>query len=88
MNAVGSNIEKTKDIAFDAALPLLFITRPDSDRTSRGDGKTIEGFYKTYITNPVRQEVATFSAPHYMHWTRSAEIAEAVDSFLAKRSLE
>ena len=45
MNAIGMNIEKTKDIAFDASLPLLFITRPDSDRISRDDGKTIEGFY-------------------------------------------
>lgn len=81
-NALEANIEQTKDLTFRPDLPLLFITRPDSDRVARADGKTTLGFYETYLTNPTCQKIRTFSAGHYMHWTRSAEIAEAADAFL------
>ena len=82
MNMVDANTEATKDIVFDAKLPLLFITRPDSGRTGRTDGKTIIGFYETYIVNPECQKVITYDAGHYMHWTRSEEIAQATEAFL------
>ena len=88
MNRVGANIEETKDIVFNPKLPLLFITRPDSDRASRADGKTIVGFYETYITNPDCQQVTTYSAQHYMHWTRSEEIARAAETFLSTHPAE
>ncbi len=84
MNMVGKNIDATRDIVFDAALPLLFITRTEASHTARDDGKTSRSFYDTYIMNPDCQQILELDAGHYMHWAQSPAISEAAKAFLDK----
>lgn len=77
-NHVNENIEKTKDITFPSNMPLLFFTYERDGK--RDDGKTSESFYETYITNPDCQKVMVLDGSHYLHWTCSEEMAEAIEA--------
>lgn len=81
-NAIEENIDATIDMDFDRALPLLFFTR---EVNGTAQEPTKKDFYESYITNPAIQEVVVLDAGHYMHWTKSQELAQAVMEFVATR---
>lgn len=83
-NAVDANVKKTRALSFRTDLPLLFLIRSDKLKTPRADGKTSRSFFETYLTNSDCQTIQELDGPHYLHWTQSSAMAQAVKSFLQK----
>lgn len=77
-NSVESNIQKTYDMMFNSAMPLLFFTR---EPKTQSDGKSKTSFYETYITNPEIQKVVVLDTGHYMHWDQADKMSAIVKDF-------
>ena len=78
-NMLSKNIEITLALTIPKELPALFFIR--EPKQIREDGKTKACFYETYITNSTCQKIVVLEGKHYLHWTRSHEIAQGLRDF-------
>lgn len=72
-NEITNTINKTHDLEYDKNLPLLFFTTSEKEKIS---------FFEEYISNETIQKIIAYDAPHYMHWTKSRDMAFEVNNFV------
>lgn len=79
-NELGDNVRKTAHMSFPSDMPVLFFSRED-DRV-REDGKSLFTFLQTQLTDHPASTIIPLQGHHYLHWTQSKEMNEAVLKFM------
>ncbi|MGF9696740.1 alpha/beta fold hydrolase [Paenibacillus sp. MABNR03] len=77
---LGDNVRKTAQMSFPPDIPVLFFTRDDG-RVSE-DGRSQFTFLQTQLTDHPASTILPLQGHHYLHWTKSKEMSEAVLKFL------
>lgn len=85
MNHLEVNMDNTKDLQFQADLPVLIFYA--KDKVESKDHKSTANFYHTYIDSSDRNDLVELDGPHYLHWKYYKEIASTTNDFLNEASL-
>lgn len=80
-NELKNTFEKTKDMAFPQDLPVLIFTTMESGEENE-EGKSMQTFYKSQLSNLSFQKLVTLEGHHYLHWTNYKEINKNVNEFI------
>lgn len=75
---IGSNATALRGVTYPDELPVLHLLAGDTVRTSEN---WVER-HEDQLRDVRRHEVVVLDGPHYLHWTRSKEMAEKIGSFL------
>lgn len=81
-NEIKHNVDKTMDMSFPSAMPVLIFAKENKKVTE--DGKSNTTFYQTQLKNGSSNKLVTLEGHHYLHWTRSKEISEQVNNFISE----
>jgi pimeloyl-ACP methyl ester carboxylesterase len=81
INELSQNINKTMDMKFPKELPVLLFARKDTKKP-REDGKNSINFYETYLKGLYKGELVVLDGHHYLHWSCSDEMSNAIEVFL------
>jgi pimeloyl-ACP methyl ester carboxylesterase len=80
VNEINNNIDKTIDMSFPLEIPVMIFTDKDDKVTK--DGKTMVSFFQTQISHLPSNKLVVLEGHHYLHWSRSKEMSEAVNEFI------
>jgi pimeloyl-ACP methyl ester carboxylesterase len=77
-NRIGENATKLQGLSYPTQLPVLMLLAQDS-QDQRAEWVDL---HERQLANVTRHELVMLDGPHYLHWTKAKEMAEAIDGFL------
>jgi pimeloyl-ACP methyl ester carboxylesterase len=78
---MGNNAADLRGVSYPDGLPVLAFVADDGSPETAGKVEAMENLLK----NVKRHEIVPLAGGHYLHWTQSKPMAEAIRSFLASR---
>jgi hypothetical protein len=78
---IGNNASDLRGISYPDGLPVLAFVADSGSPEAAGKAAALENLLK----NVKRHKSVPLSGGHYLHWTQSKPMAEAIRSFLASR---
>lgn len=79
-NEIQENVDKTVGMKFSPTIPVLLFTTKEEKITE--DRKNNVSFYKTQLTGHPNSKVVVLQGHHYLHWTRSKDMTEEINTFI------
>ncbi|MDR7083641.1 pimeloyl-ACP methyl ester carboxylesterase [Arthrobacter ginsengisoli] len=78
---IGNNAADLRGISYPDTLPVLAFLADEGSAETAGKAAALENLLK----NVKRHEIVPLAGGHYLHWTQSRPMAEAIRNFLATR---
>ena len=76
---IGNNASDLRGISYPDALPVLAFVADDGSPEAAAKAQALENVLK----NVKRHEIVPLAGGHYLHWTQSRPMGEAIRTFLA-----
>jgi hypothetical protein len=84
-NEIKENIEKTAAMVFPSDVSVMIFTTKDNKNK---EGKSKITFYRDQLDNGAENKLISFEGHHYLHWSRSKEMSEAVNEFIKNKVIK
>lgn len=78
---IGNNASELRGVSYPDGLPVLAFVADAGSPEAAGKAEALENLLK----NVTRHEIVPLPGGHYLHWTQSRAMAQAIRSFLAPR---
>ena len=78
---IGNNASDLRGISYPDGLPVLAFVADDGSAEAPGKAES----QKNLLKNVQRHEIVPLAGDHYLHWSQSKTMAEAIRTFLAAR---
>jgi hypothetical protein len=69
-------------MTFPSDLPVMIFTTKDKKGK---EGKSKITFYRDQLDNGAENKLISFEGHHYLHWSSSKEMSEAVNEFIKNK---